>query len=167
MLGTAEDAVQLGACAAVVTFLLGYDEDLEAQNVQSISFLSRECARVSLPLLAEVRPTGPKVDPAKFDGAVELGVSFMVEGGADGLIIPLPGEDALGMILEFAPTVPVFVQVDDIATLDANGGALVTALKMGCAGLCLSAHTLADPTRAVGQARALLDTVQGGKETRP
>jgi DhnA family fructose-bisphosphate aldolase class Ia len=158
-LGTAEDAVQMGACAAVVSFILGYDEDFEARNVQSISLLARECERFSLPLLAEVRPTGPKVEPAKFDGAVELGVSFMVEGGADAVSIPLPSEEALGMILEFSP-VPTFLQMNDDKGLKPlvmdRDRALVEALRQGCAGLVLGSRALADPGRAVGWARAVI-----------
>lgn len=164
-LGTAEDALQLGACAAVTTLLLGYDEDFEARNVQSISFLARACDQISLPLFAEVRPVGPKVEPAKYDGAVQLGVSFMVEGGADAISIPLPGAKALALLLEFAP-VPLFLQVDDAASLaNEDAGALIDALNAGCAGIVLGSRALADPARAVQQARALLAQVSNADQT--
>jgi DhnA family fructose-bisphosphate aldolase class Ia len=151
-LGTAEDAVQLGACAAVASFLLGYDEDFESRNVQALSFLARECARVSLPLVAEVNLVGPKIDPAKFDGAVQLSVSFMVEAGTDGIIIPMPGVEALELLLEYAP-VPLFVKVDDASLGVWQATPLQDALRMGCAGVCLGSRVLADPAGAVETAR--------------
>ncbi len=164
-LGTAEDALQLGACAAVASFLLGYDEDFEAGSVQSISLLSRECDQLSLPLFIDVCPVGPKIDPAKFDGAVQLGVSFMVEGGADALSIPLPGAKALDLLLKFTP-VPLFLQVDGAAALiNADAGALKAALEAGCAGLVLGSRALADPTGAVQKARALMASVPNTDQT--
>ena len=159
-LGTAADALALGACGVVVSFLLGYDEDFEARNVQAISFLSRECESLSMPLMVDVRPIGPKVEPAKFDSAVQLGVSFMVEGGADALSIPLISAPALKLLLDFSP-VPLFLQVESAAALSSDdAGALVDALELGCAGLVLGSRALAQPTQAVAQARALLQAVK-------
>mgnify|MGYP005842408507 CR=1 FL=1 len=156
-LGAAEDALELGACAAVASFLLGYDEDFEAASIQSISFLARACERLSLPLLVDLRPIGPKIEPAKFDSAVQLGVSFMVEGGADAISIPLPRKTpALKLLLDFSPA-PLFLQVEDAAALKhEDAGAYLAALEIGCAGLALDSRALADPVGAAEAAHALL-----------
>lgn len=147
-----EDALQLGASAAVVSLLLGYDENFEAKNIQSISFTARACAQIALPLIVEVQLIGPKIDPAKFDGAVQLGVNFMVEGGCDALIIPQPGPDALAALVEYSP-VPLFIKVDDVA----QPRPLQDALRTGCAGICLSSRALAEPEVVVSQTRQLLE----------
>lgn len=156
MLATPTDAVQIGACAAVVSLLLGYDEDFEAHNIQSISFASRECTRVSLPLLADVHLTGPKIDPARFDSALELGVSFMVEAGADGIFLPLPGPQALRLLLNYSP-VPLFIRLGTAAQLEEQGQALQDALEAGVAGLVVGSHALSRADEALAQARALLE----------
>jgi DhnA family fructose-bisphosphate aldolase class Ia len=157
-LASPTDAVQIGACAAVVSLLLGYEEDFEARNIQSISFASRECVRVSLPLLADVQLVGPKIDPAKFDGAAELGVAFMVEAGADGICLPLPAPRAVELLLQYAP-VPLFIRVDIPGTLHEHGAALAAALEAGISGLVIGSHALAHAQQVLGEARALLQKV--------
>lgn len=142
-LASPTDAVQIGATAAVATLLLGYDEDFEAANIQSIAFMCRESVRVALPLLADVALAGPKIEPAKRDAAIQLGVSFMVEAGTDGVIIPLPAAPALALLLDYAP-VPLFIRVDDAADLAAGRDALAEALVAGCAGIVLGSRALTD-----------------------
>lgn len=154
-LATPTDAVQIGACAAVASLLLGYDEEFEAQNIQALSFAARECARVALPLLVDVHLAGPKIDPAKFDAAVQLGVGFMVEAGADGIFLPLPGKKALDLLLSYAP-VPLFLRVDTAADLTGHAGGLCAALDAGVAGLVLGSATLMEAETTVRRARELI-----------
>jgi len=157
-LATPTDAVQIGAVAGMVTLLLGYNEDFEARNIQAIALACREAVRVSLPLLADVVLAGPKIDPAKRDAAVELGVSFMTEAGTDGIILPLPGPEALRLLLDYAP-VPLFIRVDTQRELEAQREALQAALDAGIAGLVIGSHALAQADITLAQARALTQKV--------
>ena len=154
-LATPLDAVQVGATAGVMNLLLGYDEDFEAHNIQAIAFFCRESVRISLPLLADIHLVGPKIDLTKRDGAIELGVSFMVEAGTDGIILPLPSTKALRLLLDYAP-VPLFVRVDAPAELEQQSRAISDALTMGVAGLVVGSHTLAQAEKTLTQARVLL-----------
>lgn len=121
MISSAEDALDLGADAIVTYILLGFDEDFEAENIQSFAFLARECSRLGLPLAADIHAAGPKVGKANFADAVKLGAAQAVEGGADAFIMPYPGEDALAMIRRFSP-VPVFLRVDGTKGADGESG---------------------------------------------
>ena len=42
-----------------------------------------------MPLIVDVQPIGPRV--VLMNKAIELGVSYALEGGADGIMIPWPG----------------------------------------------------------------------------
>ena len=154
-LASPTDAVQIGATAAVATLLLGFDEDFEAANIQAIAFMCRESVRVALPLLADVVLAGPKIEPAKRDAAIQLGVSFMVEAGTDGIIIPLPAAPALKLLLDFSP-VPLFLRVDTAEDLAASRDALSAALAAGCAGIVIGSHALADAGPVLDAAGALV-----------
>lgn len=154
-LASPTDALQIGASAAVASLLLGFDEDFEAANIQAIAFMCRESVRVALPLLADVVLAGPKIEPAKRDAAIQLGVSFMVEAGTDGIIIPLPAAPALDLLLDFSP-VPLFLRVDTAADLDAGRDALGAALAAGCAGIVIGSHALADAGPVLDAAGALV-----------
>jgi DhnA family fructose-bisphosphate aldolase class Ia len=154
-LATPTDAVQIGAVAGVITLLLGYNEDFEARNIQSVALACREAVRVSLPLLADVVLAGPKIDPAKRDAAIELGVSFMTEAGVDGIILPLPGPEALRLLLDYAP-VPLFLRVDTQPELAAQSETLRAAMAEGVAGLVIGSYALAQADTTLTQARALV-----------
>jgi len=88
LISSIEDALTLGASAAVVRYLMGLDDEFEAKNVQSISFTAKEAYRESLPLIVEICPVGEKVDARNFDNTIKLGVACILEVGADCLIIP-------------------------------------------------------------------------------
>ena len=92
----AVDALALGAVGMVTSFLLGYEEAVEASCQLAIVQLSLAGKNLGLPLLAEVRITGSRVSlPEK---AIELGASYALESGADGIIIPYPGQSSLKRI---------------------------------------------------------------------
>ncbi len=93
---TAVDALELGATAMVMSFMLGYDEMIEADCLKSTVQLALTGKELGLPLVVEVLPNGPRVSlPGK---AVELGASYALEGGADVVIVPYPGIDSLKTI---------------------------------------------------------------------
>lgn len=111
-ISNAKDVMQLGGSAAVATLLMGFSDDFEAENVQSISKLLRESYDLSLPVIVDIRAVGPKISDVNFEDTVKLGVSFMMEGGADALIIPQCSDDCLKLITKWA-TVPVVVRTDN------------------------------------------------------
>jgi DhnA family fructose-bisphosphate aldolase class Ia len=113
LLSNGEDALRLGATAAVATLLLGFGEDLESENIQSISLLARECYRLSLPLVVDIRPIGGTVTQDNFAGSIKLGTSFMMEAGADVLVIPECDPDTVRLIGSWA-TVPVLIRCDHL-----------------------------------------------------
>ncbi len=107
----AEDVMRLGGSAAVATLLMGYDDDFEAENIQSVSRLIRAADGIALPVFVDIRITGPKVSQNNADEAVKLGVSFMMEAGADALIIPESSDETLALIGTWS-TVPVLIRSD-------------------------------------------------------
>jgi DhnA family fructose-bisphosphate aldolase class Ia len=113
LLSGGEDALHLGATAAVATLLLGFGEDLESENIESISLLARECYRLSLPLIVDIRPIGEKVTQDNYAGSIKLGTSFMMEAGADALIIPESDLETIRVIGSWS-TVPVLVRLDTL-----------------------------------------------------
>ena len=113
-LSDAEDALRLGASATVATLLLGYDEEMEAENIRSVSRLALECYRLSLPVIADIRPMGGRVTADNFAGSIKLGVSFMMEAGADALIVPACDKETLSLIGSWS-TVPVLVRLENLA----------------------------------------------------
>jgi DhnA family fructose-bisphosphate aldolase class Ia len=85
---SAEDALDLGAEGMVTTFLLGYDEEVEAACMLSIVRAALRGKEMGLPLVVDVQTTGPRVSvPGK---AIELGASYALEGGADVIVVPYP-----------------------------------------------------------------------------
>ena len=132
-----EDALRLGASAVVATFLLGFGEDLEAENIRSISLLARECYRLSLPLVVDIRPIGDKITSDNYTGSIKLGTSFMMEAGADALILPDCDAETCALIGGWS-TIPVVLRLDeipDIAKTEMVFGA-------GMSGIVLTEKTL-------------------------
>jgi DhnA family fructose-bisphosphate aldolase class Ia len=130
----ASDALDLGAAAMVSTFLLGYEESVEAGCLKTAVQLALTGKALGLPLLVEVRPTGPRVVlPGK---AVELGASYALEGGADAVVVPYPGEASLKSIGTFC-SVPWLLKATSIGTAASEWE---QAAPLGAAGLWLD-HT--------------------------
>jgi DhnA family fructose-bisphosphate aldolase class Ia len=132
---SAQDALDFGVVAMVSTFLLGYEEEIEAACMKRTVNLAVEGKPIGMPLVVEVRPDGPRVSlPGK---AVELGASYALEGGADVIVIPHPGPASLKTIAEFV-SVPWLVKPSSLNTAAAE---LESALSLGGCGLWLD-HTL-------------------------
>jgi DhnA family fructose-bisphosphate aldolase class Ia len=148
---TVEDALDLGASALVLTFLLGHAEAIEAACLKRAVHYSLEGAAVGLPVLVDVQPVGPRV--RLFEKAVELGVSYALESGAAGVVIPWPGEPSLTTILTMAATTPVWVWLPD-----GSGNFARRALELGAVGLWAGAGLFAqpDPAAALDGLRALV-----------
>jgi DhnA family fructose-bisphosphate aldolase class Ia len=153
---TPQDALDLGASALVAHFLLGYEEHVEAGCLHTTVQLAIAGSQVGMPLVVDVQPLGPRVVlRAK---AVELGVSYALEGGADGVAVPWPGAESFQTILAMAAQVPVWIKP---TALDKTEAELEEALALGAAGLWLDAGVFARPD--------LVETLQalGGQVHRP
>ncbi len=134
------DALDLGASGMVISFLLGYEEEIEAACLRATVQLALNAAPVGLPVLVEVRPTGPRV--VLREKAIELGASYALEGGADGIAIPWPGAKSLATILTMAAGLPVWIAAEDLT----DGAA--AALEAGAAGLWLDHRVFAGDVQA-------------------
>ncbi len=132
------DALDLGANAVVMNFILGHDEEIEARCMQQVVNWALEGLSLGMPLLVEVQPIGPRV--VLMDKAIELGVSYALEGGADGVIIPWPGPQSFKTIQGMGNGLPVWVRADD---LDPSSPELDEALQLGAAGLWLDERLFA------------------------
>ncbi len=139
---TPQDALDLGAVGMATTFMLGYAEELEADCLRSTVQLALEGKAIGMPLVVEIQTTGPRVSiPSK---AVELGVSYALEGGADAIVLPYPGSASLKTIAQFA-SVPWLVKAERLDTLEA---ALQEALDLGGSGLWLDHKLFTQPDPA-------------------
>lgn len=126
---TAQDALELGATAMVTTFQLGYEEDIEGACLKQVVQWALEGNMIGLPLIVEVRATGPRVNvPHK---AIELGVSYALEGGADAIIVPYPGRKSLETIAAMV-SVPWLIKPSRFENAPAEWN---EALELGGAGL--------------------------------
>jgi len=125
---SASEASDFGAVGMVISFLLGYEEEIEAACMKSTVTLALEGKACGMPLVVEVCPTGPRVMlPGK---AVELGASYALEGGADMIALPYPGPASLKTISQFI-SVPWLLKPTDFNTTKQE---LAEALALGCSG---------------------------------
>jgi DhnA family fructose-bisphosphate aldolase class Ia len=112
----ADDVMALGGSAAVATLLMGFDDEFEAENIRSISRLIRASYELSLPVFIDVRPIGLGVNEINFEDAIKLSVSFMMEAGADALIVPDCSHETLKLIGSWS-TIPIIVRSDQLLSL--------------------------------------------------
>ncbi len=136
---TAQDALDLGAAAMVASFLLGYEEDVEAACLRHTVQWALDGSSIGLPLIVEVRASGPRVSiPHK---AIELGISYALEGGADVIVVPQPGRPSLETIAAMV-SVPWLIKP---SRLEKAASELEEAIGAGCAGLWLDHAVFAAP----------------------
>ncbi|MCD6546019.1 MAG: hypothetical protein J7K69_05135 [Thermotogae bacterium] len=88
LISSSEDALYLGAKAVVVSFILGFDENLETKNIEMITEVIRESLRLSMPVIVDIEPIGQKIMDENFEKACELGLTMMTEAGADCVLLP-------------------------------------------------------------------------------
>lgn len=137
------DALDLGASALVIYFLLGYEEQIEAGCLSSTVQLALEGSKVGMPLIVDVQAIGPRV--VLKGKAIELGVSYALEGGADGVAVPWPGRESFQTILGMAAGLPVWIKPTKFEQVEAELG---DALQMGGTGAWLDEQlfTAQDPS---------------------
>jgi len=139
----AQDALDLGATAMVGSFLLGYEEEVEATCLRQTVQWALAGNTLGLPLIVEVRATGPRV--SIHDKAIELGTSYALEGGADAIVVPYPGRKSLESIAAFV-SVPWLIKPSHFENTTSE---LEEAIELGCAGLWLDHTIFALATTAV------------------
>lgn len=140
----AVDALELAASGMVLSFLLGYEEALEAACLKATVQLAITGKEMGLPLLVEVCPSGPRVLlPGK---AVELGASYALESGADVVIVPHPGIDSLKTIASML-SVPWLLKPTSAGSSVEEWEA---ALQLGASGLWLD-HTWLEPAMPLAE----------------
>ncbi len=129
---TPQDALDIGASGLVIYFLLGFEEGIEAGCLNLTVQSALEGSRVGMPLIVDVLPVGPRV--VLREKAIELGVSYALEGGADGLAVPWPGNGSFETILKMAAGTPVWVKPSRLEEAESELGA---CLELGGTGLWL------------------------------
>ena len=147
------DALDLGANALVMYFILGHEEEIEARCMQRVVNLALEGLSLGMPVLVEVKPVGPRV--VLRDKAIELGASFAIEGGSDGIIVPWPGAASFKTILAMGKDLPVWV--GDL-NLEKDTAVMEEALLLGASGIWLDEHVFAleDPAASLQNSRTLV-----------
>jgi DhnA family fructose-bisphosphate aldolase class Ia len=146
-------ALDLGASAAVIHFLLGYAEDIEAECLKQTVALALDGADKGLPLIVDVQPTGSRV--VLRSKAIELGASYALEGGASGIVVPWPGAESFQTIKKMTGDLPVWLKP---AALDPNSPDVLKALEIGAVGIWLGDRLFAesDPAAMTLTFRALV-----------
>ncbi len=149
----AAGVLDLGASAAVVHFLLGYSETIEANCLKRTVALALEGAGKGLPLIVDVRATGPRV--VLRSKAIELGASYALEGGASGIVVPWPGAESFQTIKKMTGDLPVWVKP---AEPDPASSVIREALDLGAVGVWLDDRLFAgdDPAAMARSFRALI-----------
>lgn len=146
-------ALEIGASAIVIYFLLGYTETIEADCLKRTVTLALEGDEKGLPLIVDVRATGPRV--VLHSKAIELGVSYALEGGASGIVVPWPGVDSFQTIKKMTGDLPVWLQLSEC---DPDNPVIREALHLGAVGVWLGDELFnhADPVATAQRFRALV-----------
>jgi DhnA family fructose-bisphosphate aldolase class Ia len=112
-----------------------------------------EGLNLGIPLLVDVLPIGPRV--VLLNKAIELGVSYALEGGADGIIVPWPGTQSFKTIQAMCNGLPVWVKP---GSLELDTPELAEALQRGTAGFWLDERIFAadDPVAVLQALKALV-----------
>jgi DhnA family fructose-bisphosphate aldolase class Ia len=132
------DALDLGANALVMHFILGHEEEIEYRCIQRLVNMALEGLSLGMPLLVDVQPDGPRV--VLLNKAIELGVSYALEGGADGAIVPWPGTQSFKTIQAMGNGLPVWVRPGN---LGADSPELAEVLQLGATGFWLDERIFA------------------------
>jgi len=112
LISSPEDALLLGAKAVAVSFILGFDEDMETKNIEMITKVVRDSMKLSIPVIIDVEPIGEKVMSENFERACELGLTMMTEAGADCILIPEVSIDLLRKMKNYR-AVDLIVKIKD------------------------------------------------------
>jgi 3-hydroxy-5-phosphonooxypentane-2,4-dione thiolase len=145
------DALDLGANALVMYFILGHEEEIETKCLKQLVNLALEGRNLGMPLLVDVQPIGPRV--VLMNKAIELGVSYAIEGGTDGIAVSWPGAQSFKTIQAMCYDLPVWVKP---GSLELDTPELDEALQLGAAGFWLDERIFAvdDPATVLQALKA-------------
>jgi DhnA family fructose-bisphosphate aldolase class Ia len=154
-----EDALDLGANALVMHFILGHEEEIETRCMQRLVNLALSGLNLGMPLLVDVQPIGPRV--VLLNKAIELGVSYALEGGADGFILPWPGTQSFKTIQGMCNGLPVWVRP---GSLEPELSELTEALQLGAVGFWLDERIFSvnEPAAVLQALKTLVHIPAGG-----
>lgn len=151
---TAEQALALGAAAITIYLFVGYDDEVEAQGIDSCARFASECRKVGLPCIMEPLAVGGNVTGANMVELLTLGARMCVELGADALKIPYTGDvDSFANLVKVSQ-VPVLVLGGARSPSDRDALELFAeGLEAGCHG-CLMGRNVTkapDPEQLIRQ----------------
>jgi DhnA family fructose-bisphosphate aldolase class Ia len=148
-----KEALDLGANALVTYFILGHEEDIETQCMKRVVNLVLDGLAPGMPVIVDVQPIGPRV--VLRNKAIELGVSYALEGGADGIVIPWPGRQSFETIQAMCHGLPVWVRP---TSLNLDAPELEEMLELGGLGFWLDEQVFAvdDPKPIVRSMHSLV-----------
>ncbi|MBC7334598.1 MAG: hypothetical protein H5T85_09170, partial [Actinobacteria bacterium] len=106
------NAVRVGADGVVVSHLLGYGDEIEANSFRNLNKVIRDSYNEGLPVFAHFCPFGPGISEERFDIAVEMGVSMEFEAGVDAIFVPEVKGQTYENIRKFC-SIPLFVWIKD------------------------------------------------------
>jgi DhnA family fructose-bisphosphate aldolase class Ia len=152
------DALDLGANALVMHFILGYEEAIEAQCMKVMVNLALDGANQGMPLIVDIQPIGPRI--VLQNKAIELGASFALEGGTNGIAIPWPGAQSFKTIQAMCIGIPVWIKSGEMAP---DAAELAEAFALGAKGIWLDEHIFAskDSVTSLTTFRALVHSPVG------
>jgi DhnA family fructose-bisphosphate aldolase class Ia len=152
------DALDLGANALVIYFILGHNEQIEAECMKGLVNLALGGTDLGMPVIVDVQPIGPRV--VLRNKAIELGASYALEGGADGVIVPWPGVQSLRTIQAMCSGMEVWVKPGDYIP---GAPELAEALSLGIKGFWLDEQVLTsrDPVVSIQAWRDLVHSSTG------
>jgi DhnA family fructose-bisphosphate aldolase class Ia len=103
-----------------------------------------------MPLIVDVQPIGSRV--VLMNKAIELGVSYALEGGADGIVIPWPGAESFKTIQAMCSGLPVWIKP---GKPDTQTPEMSEALALDAVGFWLDERVFAE-----GDPAAILKSLQ-------
>ncbi len=138
-----KEVEELGASAMVLHLILGHEEEIETQCIKRLVNSAMEGLKLGMPLVVNVHPVGPRV--VLMNKAIELGTSYAIEGGADGVVVSYPGEQSLATIIKMAGGSPVWIKPE---IMDADEADQIKAMELGATGFWLDHRlfSLKDPS---------------------
>lgn len=155
LVGTVEDAIQLGADAVSVHVNVG--SDTEAEQLADLGTVASACERWGIPLLAMMYPRGPRISDPHHPTTLAHVVNIAADLGAD--LVKTNWSAPLEAMADVVASSPIPVLV---AGGPPGSGELTDyargALKAGCSGLAIGRRVFqhTDPLRAVEELAAVV-----------
>ena len=164
-----KQAINLGASAMVVYYLLGRPDDPfndEATNIKTISKMAIESEKVGLPFFIEPMPFGPRVTGANYNDLLSIGIKIAEEIGADAIKIPYSGDPTSFKKIVDSVNIPVYILGGPKSKTYREGCEMVEeALEVGASGTVFGRQLLQadNPTEL---ANYMYQIIHGGKKVK-